>query len=146
MTLCSTVTFLQASWKKIQQGRMSPRARSSVEPFERQWLGHGCLTVTNHDVMLQTSFKMDAFDENVGVISASLKSAGKFQMRLIQTVDGTLQAQSDTHSSDHKTKIFHSYRSMPGTHSSAKSVIFTIQDTHSSDHKPSVHAGHPLFS
>jgi len=53
-----------------------------VEPFECQWhyLDHGCLTVTNHDVMLQTSFKMDAFDENVGVISASLKPAGKFQM------------------------------------------------------------------
>jgi len=53
-----------------------------VEPFECQWhyLDHGCLTVTNHDVMLQTSFKMDAFDENVEVISASLKPAGKFQM------------------------------------------------------------------
>jgi len=95
-----------------------------VEPFECQWhyLDHGCLTVTNHDVMLQTSFKMDAFDENVGVISASLKPAGKFQMRLIQTgIDGTLQAkgESDTHSSDTKGKI-------------------AIQDTHSSDHKTKI--------
>jgi len=110
-----------------------------VEPFECQWhyLDHGCLTVTNHDVMLQTSFKMDAFDENVGVISASLKPAGKFQMRLIQTgIDGTLQAkgESDTHSSDHKWgKI-----AIQDTHSSDTKGKIAIQDTHSSDHKTKI--------
>jgi hypothetical protein len=79
-----------------------------------------------HDLMLQTSFKMEAFDENVGVISASLKPAGKFQMRLIQTgIDRTLQAKGnpDTHSSDHNPRQFRTP---------------TQYQT--------VHAGHPLFS